>query len=563
MSLLCDLQINIDQEFTFFVNQDLMSEYSGFLRKLIKQSNKKKKNHKNGRTIIQVQNFPGGPDGFDLVSRFCYSNGGGISIDVSNVSILYCSSLFLEMTEILCSSNLSLQTEKFLEGMFYWSWNDIVSCLKSCERVFLHADSYGLVDKLVFGVLAKIAQNSDMSQVFASSSTSSSASASSMSPETAKNRSDSDKRSTSRSFSCKTSNEWWFDDMSSLGPKVIERLIKNLGAFDQDNDSLVLTRFLLHYLKTKVHSKSNSKLEYSGLANTAVQGVIFAAKTSFSCRKILWVLRVLSGFSISKESRTGLERVIGEMLDQATLDDLLIPTGGKRDKGFYDVDLVVRLLKVFVRNCSSTKEEDESLRIRRMGKLIDEYLREISPDQNLKVSKFLEVAESLPDSARDWFDGLFRAIDIYLESHPNLLSEDRTKLCRCLNYKKLTLETCKQLAKNPKIPPNIAVQALKSQQLSNETLPHSREDKIKLNKTRNSRKYVEEKPILVRLKGFEMSDKLVDGFEDDIKMNLEKRHWNKVMDNSQKVCKEKKSEVVSRLVRHGHTHSSSNFPRLC
>ncbi|KAF8081636.1 hypothetical protein N665_0873s0009 [Sinapis alba] len=551
MSLLCDLQINLDQEFTYFVNQDLMSEYSGFLRKLIKQSNKKKKNHKNGRIIIEVQDFPGGPDGFDLVSRFCYSNGGGISIDVSNVSILYCSSLFLEMTEILCSSNLSLQTEKFLEGMFYWSWNDIVSCLKSCEQVFLHADSYGLVDKLVFGVLAKIAQNSDMSQVFASSSTSSSASASSMS--------DSDKRSTSRSFSCKTSNEWWFDDMSSLGPKIIEKLIKNLGAFDQDNDSLVLTRFLLHYLKTKVHNKPNNKLEYSSLANTAVQGVIFAAKTAFSCRKIFWVLRVLSGFSISKESRTGLERVIGEMLDQATLDDLLIPTGGKRDKGFYDVDLVVRLLKVFVRNCSTEEEEeDESLRIRRMGKLIDEYLREISPDQNLKVSKFLEVAESLPDSARDWFDGLFRAIDIYLESHPNLSSEDRTKLCRCLNYKKLTLETCKQLAKNPKIPPNIAVQALKSQQLSNETLPHSREDKIKLNKTRNSRKYVKEKPILVRLKGFEISDKLVDGFEDDIRMNLEKRHWN-----SETVCKEKKSEVVSRLVRHGHTHSSSNFPRLC
>ncbi|KAL0719137.1 hypothetical protein Bca4012_068461 [Brassica carinata] len=533
MSLPCDLQINLDHEFTFFLNQDLMSEYSVFLRKLIKQSNKKKKNHKNGRIIIQVQGFPGGPEGFDLVSRFCYSNGGGISIDVSNVSVLYCSSLFLEMTEILCSSNLSLQTEKFLEGMFYWSWNDIVSCLKSCEQVFTHADSYGLVDKLVFGVLAKIAQNSDMSQVFATSSTSSSASASSMSPETAKNRSDSDKRSTSRSFSCKTSNEWWFEDLSSLGPKIIEKLIKNLGAFDQDNDSLVLTRFLLHYLKTKVHNRSNNKLEYSGLANTAVQGVSFAAKTAFSCRKIFWVLRVLSGFSISKESRTGLERVIGEMLDQAKLDDLLIPTGGKRDKGFYDVDLVVRLVKVFVRNWSSREEEeeeDESLRIRRMGKLIDEYLREISPDQNLKVSKFLEVAESLPDSARDWFDGLFRAIDIYLE--------------------------------NPKIPPNIAVQALKSQQLSNETLPHSREDKIKLIKTRNSRKYVEEKPILVRLKGFAISDKLVDGFEDDIRMNLEKRHWN-MMDHSEKVCKEKRSEVVSRLVKHGHTHSSSNFPRLC
>lgn len=74
---------------------------------------------------------------------------------------------------------------------------------------------------------------------------------------------------------------------------------------------------------------------------------------------------------------------------------------------------MIRLLKVFVSSCNT--EGDEDLKFRRMGKLTDKYLREISPDQNLEVSKFLEVAESLPGSARDWFDGLFRAIDIYLE----------------------------------------------------------------------------------------------------------------------------------------------------
>jgi hypothetical protein len=43
-------------------------------------------------------------------------------------------------------------------------------------------------------------------------------------------------------------------------------------------------------------------------------------------------------------------------------------------------------------------------------------LCEISPDQNLKTSKVLGVAESLPDSARDSFDGVYKAIDIYLEA---------------------------------------------------------------------------------------------------------------------------------------------------
>jgi hypothetical protein len=51
-----------------------------------------------------------------------------------------------------------------------------------------------------------------------------------------------------------------------------------------------------------------------------------------------------------------------------------------------------------------------------------------------------------------------------MQSHPTLSLEDRTTLCRCLNYEKLTLEACKDLAKNRRIPPGVAVQALASQQ---------------------------------------------------------------------------------------------------
>lgn len=53
---------------------------------------------------------------------------------------------------------------------------------------------------------------------------------------------------------------------------------------------------------------------------------------------------------------------------------------------------------------------------------------------------------------------------VWMQSHPTLSLEDRTTLCRCLNYEKLTLEACKDLAKNRRIPPGVAVQALASQQ---------------------------------------------------------------------------------------------------
>lgn len=53
-----------------------------------------------------------------------------------------------------------------------------------------------------------------------------------------------------------------------------------------------------------------------------------------------------------------------------------------------------------------------------------------------------------------------------MQSHPCLSLEERSRLCRCLNYNKLSLEACKELAKNPRIPPRVAVEALAAQSRS-------------------------------------------------------------------------------------------------
>lgn len=53
-----------------------------------------------------------------------------------------------------------------------------------------------------------------------------------------------------------------------------------------------------------------------------------------------------------------------------------------------------------------------------------------------------------------------------MQSHPCLSVEERTRICRCLNFKKLSLEACKELAKNPRIPPRVAVEALAAQSRS-------------------------------------------------------------------------------------------------
>jgi len=203
--------------------------------------------------------------------------------------------------------------------------------------------------------------------------------------------------------------------MTSLAPQTIEKVMRVLGCYGIENKNLILTRFLLHYLRAATRRPPPLALcedggTLAGLADTAVHGVALVGGTAFSCRGLFWVLRIVSAVGLSKECRHKLERLMGLMLDQATLDDLLVSGD---DGGVYDVNLVMRLVRVFV--ASEEEADAPSQRMRKVGRLVDKYLGEISPDHGLKVSKFLAVAESLPDSARECYDGVYRALDIYLE----------------------------------------------------------------------------------------------------------------------------------------------------
>ncbi|KAL9276072.1 hypothetical protein ACSQ67_026385 [Phaseolus vulgaris] len=370
---------------------------------------------------IEINDFPGGSEGFELVSRFCY-NHGKIPITVSNVLLLHCCALYLEMTEEVFCNNLLQQTETFLQGIHCWTWNEILVSLKNYELFHTYADNYALLENIIGALLAKMDQNFE-GNLFTSSSSSSPSS-----PESncAKTFSYSTQVTSKTVKSNLANKEWWFEDLATLPPKIIEKILQTIGAYKRDNNNPILTRFLLHYLK----------------------------------KRPFWVLRIVSRFGMSRDCRIEIERLIGGVLEEATLDDLLV--SGHHIGLCYDVTCVIRLIKQFVYMNGSDGGCVEKLK--KVGRLVDKYLIEISPDQNLKVTKFLAVAECLPDCARSCFDGVYRAIDIYLQSHPMVAFEERSRLCRCLNYNKLSFEVCKDLAKNPRIPPIIAMQALISQQ---------------------------------------------------------------------------------------------------
>lgn len=137
-----------------------------------------------------------------------------------------------------------------------------------------------------------------------------------------------------------------------------------------------------------------------------------------------------------------------------------------------------------------------------------------------------------------------------MQSHPSLSFEERSRLCRCLNYKKLSLEACKDLAKNPKVPPRIAVQALMSQQ----SYVQPAEDFLPREVTKESPAMNDGQIVVYG--GIDTDS--IEEENHDMKMNLQRMQWR--VNELEKVCKQMKGHM-SKIARQPST--SRSLPRLC
>jgi len=162
-------------------------------------------------------------------------------------------------------------------------------------------------------------------------------------------------------------------------------------------------------------------------------------------------------------------------LDQATLEDLLLPNFSYTMETLYNVECVHRILDHFLAMDQANGGESPCLDdvmaspsltpITSVAKLIDGYLAEIAPDINLKPPKFQALASAIPEYARPLDDGLYRAIDIYLKAHSWLSEAEREQFCRLLDCQKLSLEACTHAAQNERLPLRVVVQVLFFEQL--------------------------------------------------------------------------------------------------
>ncbi|KVI09714.1 BTB/POZ fold, partial [Cynara cardunculus var. scolymus] len=291
--------------------------------------------------VLKLHDLPGGPKTFLLVAKFCY--GVKLEVNSTNVVPLRCASEYLQMTEEYGEGNLINHMETFL-GEVFGSWIDTLKALDSCDEVMQHAEELHIVsrcvnslalkacayDKDLFGWPVSSTKNDPFATVIWNGIQSSS-----------------------------TNQDWWYEDVSKLRLPLYRRFILAVDSRSMDQEQIAGS--LMFYAKKHLPllgrqpSFPNSNLCSSFDSNSdqktlleEIVDLLPSQKRIVPTKLLLRLLRTSMILHCSPLCRGDLERRIGLELDQASIEDILIPNMGYSSETLYEIDCVQRMLDHFV-----------------------------------------------------------------------------------------------------------------------------------------------------------------------------------------------------------------------
>ncbi|OMO86786.1 hypothetical protein CCACVL1_09470 [Corchorus capsularis] len=439
------------------------------------------------KCVLQFQDMPGGAKTFLLAAKFCY--GIRIELTALNIASLRCAAEYLHMTEDHGEGNLITHTENFLNDIFS-NWTDTIKTLETCEEILPYAEKLHIVSRCINSLAMKAC--ADVSLFSWPMSENGNA----QSPE-GNNVLWNGICSAAKPQSL--SEDWWYEDACLLRLSLYKRFI--LAVESSGIKPERISGSLFHYARRHLPLLGSSRQSsfkggnYASPASTVsvplsetdqrnlleeIVELVPNEKGGTPTNFLLRLLRTSMILCARPSCREKLEKLIGAQLDQAALEDLLIPNMGYSVETLYDIDCVQRILDHFVLvdheavESSSNYIVDEGqlmggsqplTPMTMVANLVDGYLAEVAADINLKLPKFQSLAAVIPDYARLLDDGIYRAIDIYLKAHPWLTDSEREQLSRLMNCQKLSLEASTHATQNERLPLRVIVQILFFEQL--------------------------------------------------------------------------------------------------
>ncbi|CAM8885888.1 unnamed protein product [Rhodiola kirilowii] len=436
--------------------------------------------------IVQLTDFPGGVDAFELCAKFCY--GITITLSAYNIVVTRCAAEYLQMTEDAEKGNLIFKLEVFFNSCILNGWKDTLVTLQTTKNFQSWSEDLGITSRCINAIAAKVSSNP---------------------PNSRRGRDDASCSGAESHRHNKVANmNWWAEDLAELEIGLYWRAMIAIKSRGKMPASLIGNALKIYastwlFSLSKGGTVSEALLNIDGDSNgektsrrklllESIVCLLPAERGALMCSFLCKLLKAANILNASSSSRMELARRIGYQLDEAIVSDLLIPPAANVKDLRYDVDIVVVILEHFktqgqspptspvkikhgfdrrqrsrsAENInfelqesrrSSTASHSSKLKV---AKLVDGYLQEIAQDVNLPLGKLVSIAESVPEFARLDHDGLYRAIDMYLKAHPELNKSERKRLCRVLDCKKLSMEACMHAAQNERLPLRVVVQVL-------------------------------------------------------------------------------------------------------
>ncbi|XP_038902221.1 BTB/POZ domain-containing protein SR1IP1 isoform X3 [Benincasa hispida] len=436
-------------EASFSLHKFPLVSKCGYIRKLVSESTDA------DLATVELPDCPGGSEAFELAAMFCY--GINFEIGTENIAMLRCAAEYLEMTEEYAVGNLVGRTEAYINEVALKSLAGAVSVLHMSQSLLPTAEKVKLVSRCIDAIAFVACKDSQFSMLGRASDIG---------------------HHNKGLTQPKPIVDWWAEDLTVLRIDIFQRVLVAMMSRGYKHYSLgpVLMLYAQKSLRgLEVFGKGRKKIEpqqehEKRVVLETIVSLLPREKNALSVSFLSMLLRAAIYLETTVACRLDLEKRLAAQLGQAVLDDLLIPSYAFTGDTLFDVDTVQRImvnyleLEVDANQSGYTGNEEHvsssSGDFERVGKLMENYLAEIASDRNVSVSKFINLAELIPEQSRATEDGMYRALDIYLKAHPALSDMERKKVCSLMDCQKLSREACAHAAQNDRLPVQTVVQVL-------------------------------------------------------------------------------------------------------
>ncbi|KAK3184497.1 hypothetical protein Dsin_031783 [Dipteronia sinensis] len=412
------------------------------------------------------EEFPGGPETFEMIALFIY--GSSTLIDPFNVAALRCAAEFLELTEEYCAGNLCERFDLYLNQVVLQSWDDTLIVLQRCQTLLPWAEELLIVSRCIESLAFMACMEI-------------------LDPER--------RRETpvvtlealvGQAWCCEgvkgiVSQDLWIKDLIALPFGFIRRIIGSLRR--QGMKEKYLNPIIVFYANKWVLSKktrqfwenSDEKIRKNDKNNKAseiLQGILdllpLGEKTSRAIPVGFYFALLARSLEVGlrNDIRVKLQEQIASVLHFARVEDFLLPDIRTESiSSSSELAIMESIFSTYVSfNMEANHTPSGSNSV--VAELWDTYLCHIIADPKMGPKRFMELVETVPVTWRQSHDQLYRAMNIFLQARKHISQEEKGSVCKYLNCQKLSQESCIEAVQNEMMPLRLIVQALFVQQLN-------------------------------------------------------------------------------------------------